>query len=83
VQGAPGIPPHQPAQRLPRRWAGVLVSVVALVAWLVLGATSSNGASAPAVECGRPAKLELHRFEDGSARLLCGRRVLVRVEVPW
>ena len=34
------------------------------------------------VECATPARLRLHRFEDGSARLECGRRTLVRVSVP-
>jgi hypothetical protein len=38
----------------------------------------------PAVEigCGAPGTLRLRRFEDGSAQLLCGGRVLVRVSVP-
>jgi hypothetical protein len=34
------------------------------------------------VECATPARLHLRRFEDGSARLECGRRILVRVSVP-
>lgn len=34
------------------------------------------------VACNRPATLRLIRFEDGSARLECGRSVLVRVSVP-
>lgn len=34
------------------------------------------------VFCARPGALHLHRFEDGSAQLLCGRRLLVRVNVP-
>lgn len=37
---------------------------------------------APRVECAVSARLRLHRFEDGSARLECGPRVLVRVSVP-
>jgi hypothetical protein len=37
---------------------------------------------APRVACGRPGSLRLRRFEDGSARLECGERVLVRVSVP-
>lgn len=36
----------------------------------------------PRVECAPPARLRLHRFEDGSARLDCGARTLVRVSVP-
>jgi hypothetical protein len=34
------------------------------------------------VECDQPRVLRLHRFEDGSARLECGARTLVRVSVP-
>jgi hypothetical protein len=34
------------------------------------------------VSCNHPVALRLIRFEDGSARLNCGRRVLVRVSVP-
>jgi hypothetical protein len=37
---------------------------------------------APRVACGRPGSLRLRRFEDRSARLECGERVLVRVSVP-
>lgn len=33
-------------------------------------------------ECATPARLRLHRFEDGSAWLECGPRILVRVSVP-
>jgi hypothetical protein len=32
--------------------------------------------------CGRPRRLRLDRFEDGSAQLLCDGRLLVRVHVP-
>ena len=35
------------------------------------------------VSCERPRLLRLVRFEDGSARLYCGDRVLVRVAVPY
>lgn len=34
------------------------------------------------VECTTPRALRLVRFEDGSARLECGNRALVRVSVP-
>jgi hypothetical protein len=34
------------------------------------------------VQCATPERLRLHRFEDGSAWLECGRRVLVRISVP-
>jgi hypothetical protein len=40
-----------------------------------------NGRAAP-VFCARPATLRLRRFEDRSAQLLCGGRVLLRVSVP-
>jgi hypothetical protein len=32
--------------------------------------------------CGQPSRLRLRRFEDGSAQLLCGGRLLARVSVP-
>jgi hypothetical protein len=35
------------------------------------------------VECANPDRLRLRRFEDGSARLECGRRVLALVSVRW
>lgn len=38
--------------------------------------------AAPRVHCPRPATLRLRRFEDGSARLECAGRLLVRVSVP-
>jgi hypothetical protein len=34
------------------------------------------------VQCDRPSTLHLARFEDGSARLECAHRVLVRISVP-
>jgi hypothetical protein len=36
----------------------------------------------PRVECPLPPTLHLARFEDGSARLECAHRLLVRVTVP-
>lgn len=39
-------------------------------------------AASPRVECATPRNLRLRRFEDGSARLECGHRLLVRVSVP-
>jgi hypothetical protein len=36
----------------------------------------------PRIECEHPATLRLRRFEDGSARLECAGRPLVRVSVP-
>lgn len=39
-------------------------------------------ASSPRVHCAAPATLRLRRFEDRSAQLLCGHRVIVRISVP-
>lgn len=39
-------------------------------------------AAAPRLLCARPGALRLRRFEDGSAQLLCGGRLLARVAVP-
>jgi hypothetical protein len=36
----------------------------------------------PRIECRRPPELRLVRFEDGSARLECGHRLLIRISVP-
>ncbi len=47
---------------------------------VVLGAQA--GGRALAVSCGHPAQLRLIRFEDGSALLRCGDRILVRISVP-
>lgn len=60
-----------------------MASIVLLGAWLAWGAMSSEGSRVPQVQCGKPARLELRRFEDGSAQLYCDRRLLVRVAVPW
>lgn len=40
------------------------------------------GAGSSKARCQAPDTLRLRRFEDGSAWLLCGGRVLVRVTVP-
>lgn len=34
------------------------------------------------LQCARPSALHLVRFEDGSAQLKCGARVLARISVP-
>lgn len=34
------------------------------------------------VHCSAPPTLRLRRFEDRSAQLLCGRRVIARISVP-
>lgn len=75
---------HRPsAWRRIRPWLGLIASFVLVTIWLAIGAASSGGARVPQVECGRPSKLELRRFEDGSAQLYCGRGLLVRISVPW
>ena len=45
-------------------------------------ARGESALPASAVVCERPSTLRLRRFEDGSARLECGARLLVRVSVP-
>jgi hypothetical protein len=34
------------------------------------------------LQCARPSALHLLRFEDGSAQLKCGARVLARISIP-
>lgn len=71
-----------------RRWfAGVCLVTLAPGAVTAIAVTESVAvvAEAPAkrvprVECDR--ELRLRRFEDRSAQLLCGDRVVVRVSVP-
>lgn len=56
-----------------------------LAAFLLILASSLSAAAAhPSyrVECERPRALRLQRFEDGSARLECGTRTLVRISSP-
>jgi hypothetical protein len=48
----------------------------------ILSPAARSTRVAPRVACGRPGRLRLRRFEDRSARLECGERVLVRVSVP-
>lgn len=48
-----------------------------------VGGAPFPAAGPPRVQCAIPAKLRLRRFEDGSARLECGPRLLVRVAVRW
>jgi hypothetical protein len=56
---------------------------VALCLVLAGGIASAADRRAPRVECQEPRLLRLVRYEDGSARLYCGERVLVRVSVPY
>ena len=57
--------------------------VIALAALVAAAAASAAELRAPRVACERPRLLRLVRYEDGSARLYCGDRVLVRVSVPY
>lgn len=41
-----------------------------------------GSAPVPRIECPAPQTLRLRRFEDGSAQVLCARRVIVRISVP-
>jgi hypothetical protein len=60
----------------------LLGSLLALATPLTTSAGSERGGAAPKVFCAQPRSLRLHRFEDRSARLECGGRVIVRVAVP-
>jgi hypothetical protein len=50
-----------------------------------VSAMQANAArtAVPRLQCEQPRRLHLERFEDGSARLLCGYRLLARIGVPW
>ena len=62
-----------------------------LIASLLIGLAGATGTATldrgprpvPRLLCERPPEQRLIRFEDGSARLECGRRLLVGVAVPW
>jgi hypothetical protein len=60
----------------------LLGSLLTLAIPLTTSAGSEPGGDAPKVFCEQPRSLHLHRFEDRSARLECGGRVIVRVSVP-
>jgi hypothetical protein len=60
----------------------LLLSLWGLAIPLNTSAGSEPQGGAPKVYCERPHTLRLHRFEDRSARLECGGRVIVRVSVP-
>lgn len=73
-----------------RRWfAGVCL--VTLAPGLATGAALSKGTASTIestrnqvarVECAAGSNLRLRRFEDRSAQLFCGRRLIVRISVP-
>jgi len=60
----------------------LLVALSGLAIPLDSSAGSEPRSGVPRVLCERPRTLHLHRFEDRSARLECGGRVIVRVSVP-
>jgi hypothetical protein len=68
---------------IPRRLALIALCASALLAVAGGGAAFAGGSPVPRVQCDQPARLKLQRFEDGSAKLWCGRRLLLRVSVPW
>jgi hypothetical protein len=59
-----------------------LLSLTGLAIPLNASAGSEPLKGAPRVRCEHPRSLHLHRFEDRSARLECGGRVIVRVSIP-
>jgi hypothetical protein len=75
-----------------KRFAPALVTFVALFPAFAPGSRSDASSSVSAAprpiaaslrtECATPRALRLRRFEDGSAQLLCGPRVIVRVSSP-
>lgn len=60
----------------------LLLSLTGLAIPLNSSAGSGPRSGAAKVFCEHPRSLRLHRFEDRSARLECGGRVIVRVAVP-
>jgi len=60
----------------------LLPLLAAALVTLALSMASADARPSYRVECDRPLTLRLHRFEDGSARLECHARTLVRVSVP-
>jgi hypothetical protein len=60
----------------------LLLSLSGLAIPLNTSAGSGPLEGVPRVRCERPRTLRLQRFEDRSARLECGGRVIVRVTVP-
>jgi hypothetical protein len=75
-----------------RRLAIVLAALLLVVPAAALGGAPGQGdrggapasrGDVPRLQCGQPRRLHLERYEDGSARLLCGPRLLARVGVPW
>lgn len=61
---------------------GTLLAGVLLAGLDQKAAADPPAATQARVHCSAPKTLRLRRFEDRSAQLLCGRRVIVRVSVP-
>jgi len=59
-----------------------LLLLMGLAIPLNTSAGSEPRRGATTVFCGHPRTLRLRRFEDRSARLECGGRVIVRISVP-
>lgn len=59
----------------------IAIALTIVAAGLLFG-TAQADPEAPRLECARPSLIHLLRFEDGSAQLLCGRRLLVRISSP-
>jgi hypothetical protein len=56
--------------------------LTALTCTLAAGAAGPSASGPPRLSCARPAALKLARFEDGSAQLRCGSRLLARISSP-
>jgi hypothetical protein len=57
---------------------------IAVALFAIAGGRSPSAPAKPALrlECATPRTLHLRRFEDGSAQLLCGGRLLARISSP-
>ncbi len=62
---------------------GILIVLLVAAASGGAGAAQAGGEDPRRLQCGQPERLRLQRFEDGSAKLWCGRRLLASVSVPW
>jgi len=60
-----------------------VTAAAALCLVLAAGSAFAAGSAGLRVACEKPRLLRLVRYEDGSARLYCGGRLLVRVSVPY
>lgn len=70
-----------PCTAMTSRLRFTIAMTVATAGLLATGARASDQA-VPRLDCARPSSLRLVRFEDGSAQLRCGPRLLVRVSSP-